>query len=169
MQPRQPDPREGQTQFIGYYGVLAPDFPISDKGFQIIMQWHHPGPNGSPPLTVEASNSELRLTGGERRPFIASIAPVRPGEPINLVLRVTFSADPNRGAVSVWKDGQLVVNGVRPPEGTLYAGDDSAYMKLGMYRSRENAGAATVYVNDVLVGTSFATVSPVNRRFAAPR
>ena len=50
---------------------------------------------------------------------------------------MTFSADPNRGAVSVWKDGQLVVNGVRLPEGTLYAGDDSAYMKLGMYRSRE--------------------------------
>ena len=132
------------------------------------MQWHHPGPNGSPPLTVEASNGELRLTGGEHRPFIASIAPVRPGDPLNLQLRVTFSSNPAVGAVSVWKDGQLVVNGVHPPEGTLYAGDDHAYMKLGMYRSREAPGTATVFVNDVLVGNSLESVSPA-RRGAGPR
>ena len=80
-----PEQREGQTLYFGYSGYLAQNFPISDTKYQIIMQWHHEGDSGSPPLAIHARDNQLILAGGdndEHQAYEQPIGPARADMPV---------------------------------------------------------------------------------------
>jgi hypothetical protein len=67
-------------------------------------------------------------------------------------VRIRFSADPDRGRVSVWRDGRRVLRRWHPPGGTLYP-HLSSYLKIGYYRSPSVPGTGTVYHDNWVVRT----------------
>ncbi|MFC5141117.1 polysaccharide lyase [Actinomycetospora rhizophila] len=151
--PRVPDGREGDVYYYGYRGQLADDFPVDAQRFQIIMQWHHYGDEGSPPVAIAVQDGQLMITGGDddrNEAYQQSIAPIAPGDPIDLIVRIVFSRDPEKGTVDVWSGGRRVVTAFNPPDGTLYDGGD--YMKVGLYRSRDLSDPASLTLDDVAVG-----------------
>lgn len=157
--PRVPDGREGDVYYYGYRGQLADDFPVDAQRFQIIMQWHHYGDEGSPPVAIAVQKGQLMITGGDddrNESYEQPIARIQPGDPIDLIVRIVFSRDPDTGTVDVWSEGRRVVTAFHPPDGTLY--DDGDYMKVGLYRSTDLNDRAELTMDDVAAGRTRAAV-----------
>ena len=153
--PRVPDGREGDVYYYGYQGQLADDFPVDADRFQIFMQWHHYGDEGSPPVAIAVQRGQLMITGGDddrNESYEQPIAAIQPGDRIDIIVRIVFSRDPEKGTVDVWSGGRRVVTAFHPPDGTLY--DDGDYMKVGLYRSRDLDDRAVLTMDDVAAGRS---------------
>jgi len=156
VEPRVPDQAEGDVWFYTYRAGLAPDFPTDTESWQVVLQWHHTGDSGSPPLAVEVKQGRLVLASeGEN---LQDLGPVRGGDRIDLTMRVAFSQDPRRGSVDVWRDGRPVLEGHRPPNGTML--DASNYLKVGLYRATAIDDGGRLWVDDLRIGTTMASVAP---------
>lgn len=154
VQPRIPMQREGDVQYYSYSAVLADDFPTDVTTWQLLLQWHHYGDSGSPPVAIEVRENRLVLSAeGEDR---QDLGPVRGGDRIDLTMRIAFSRDPDRGTVDVWRDGNRVLRDHRPPGGTLL--DQSDYMKLGLYRDESIDEPGRLWLEDLRIGPSLASV-----------
>jgi hypothetical protein len=154
VQPRIPMQREGDVQYYSYSAVLADDFPTDVTTWQLLLQWHHYGDSGSPPVAVEVRDNRLMLSAeGEDR---QDLGPVRGGDRIDLTMRIAFSRDSDRGTVDVWRDGDRVLRSYKPPGGTLL--DQSDYMKLGLYRDESIDEPARLVLEDLRIGPSLASV-----------
>jgi hypothetical protein len=164
--PKVPEFQNGTTMFFGYNGVLADDFPVDADAFQIIMQWHQAGDEGSPPVALHVRQGQIILSGGDNQEhanYDVPVGPARPGQQLNLVVRIAFSDNPQQGSLDVWSGGQHVVTDYHPESGTAY--DQYNYLKVGMYRDPSLDGTARVTMNNVVVGTDLASVE---RELGAP-
>jgi polysaccharide lyase-like protein len=161
IEPDVPGFSEGQTRYFRLTYVLPPSFPTDPQGFQLATQWKNDG-TGSPPLELLVEKGRFVLGGGYGRPggsrlFSTDIAPVVTGTPVEIVVGIRFSSDPDQGRVDVWLDGDRKITDFRPPGGTLYPGR-SSYWKIGLYRDTANASTATVDLLAAAMGTSYDSV-----------
>ncbi|MDD7940801.1 polysaccharide lyase [Actinomycetospora lutea] len=154
MRPRVPDQTEGTTQYYTYVAKLPDEFPAEVDTWQLLLQWHQYGDSGSPPVAVEIRDNRLMLAaeGGD----LQDLGPVAAGDRIDLTMRIAFSRDPDQGSVDVWRDGSPVLQGYRPPSGTLLDGGN--YMKVGLYRDTSVSETGRVWLEDLRVGSSLASV-----------
>ncbi|MDT7742518.1 MAG: hypothetical protein QOE59_1596 [Actinomycetota bacterium] len=154
LQPRTPYLREGNVVYYSYRAYLDPDFPTDVNTWQLILQWHQEGDSGSPPVAVEVRNNRLQLvlTGDDYQ----DLGPVSGGQTVDLILRIAFSQDPDKGTVDVWNGGRHVLNAFHPASGTLI--DDSAYEKVGLYRDRSIDQPARLYLEDLRIGPAMSSV-----------
>ncbi|MDL5157488.1 heparin lyase I family protein [Actinomycetospora termitidis] len=162
---------EGQTRFFRLTYTLPPSFPLDPGGFQLATQWKNDG-TGSPPLELRIEDGKFRLGGGFGRPggsrlFSTDIAPAVTGRPVDIVVGIVFSSDPEKGRVDVWLDGQQRVAGFRPPGGTLYEGKQD-YWKVGLYRDTSNQGTATADLGVARVGETYGSVAGTPTPAPAP-
>jgi hypothetical protein len=154
MRPRVPDQTEGTTQYYTYVAKLPNEFPAEVDTWQLLMQWHQFGDSGSPPVAVEVRQNRLMLAAeGED---LQDLGPVAAGDRIDLTLRIAFSRDPEQGTVDVWRDGDHVLQGYRPAAGTLI--DQGTYMKVGIYRDTSVTETGRVWLEDLRVGPTLASV-----------
>ena len=87
-------PTDGDVQWVRYSAVLDRGFPTTTDQWQLILQWHHDSPDGSPPLALQVTQGQLMMVaGGEDK---KAIGPVAPGQRVDLVMRVVFSRTPGR-------------------------------------------------------------------------
>jgi hypothetical protein len=161
IEPAVPEFSEGQTRYFRLTYLLPPSFPTDPQGFQLATQWKNDG-TGSPPLELRIEKGRFVLGGGYGRPggsrlFATDVAPVVTGRPVEIVVGIRFSSDPDRGRVDVWIDGAQKIAGFRPPGGTLYPGR-SSYWKIGLYRDTGNAATATADLLAAASGTSYDSV-----------
>lgn len=147
-----PREREGDQTWVRYRAQLH-DMPVDTERWQLVLQWHHTGDTGSPPIALEFGRGQLRLAHQGRHH--QDLGPVGPDDTLDLVLRVRFSRDPARGQVDVWRDGRPVLAGYHPPGGTLL--DTANYLKTGLYRARAITDPGTVALTEFAVAT---TASP---------
>jgi hypothetical protein len=154
MRPRVPDQTEGTVQYYTYVAGLPDEFPTEADTWQLILQWHQYGDSGSPPVAVEIRSNRLMLAaeGGD----LQDLGPVAAGDRIDLTLRIAFSRDADQGSVDVWRDGNRVLQGYRPPSGTLLDGGN--YMKVGIYRDTSIKETGRLWVDDLRVGPTLASV-----------
>ena len=147
-EPDVPNFSDGETAFVGYSGTFAEGFPVDTGDWQLIVQFKQPG-TGSPPLAVEVGNSQLRLAnnGTGQKDF----CPVRAGAPFSFRLKITFG-----GAIDAWCGGRQTLSGYRTPSPNV-AG--SAYLKTGIYRNPGISGDSTLFLDDLKIGKSLASVS----------
>lgn len=69
----------------------------------------------------------------------------------DIAMHVHWSTDPEKGYVSVWFDGNLVVN--KAPAQTLVPGDDKVFIQLGILRSLTDA------IEEIYIDNAFETSS----------
>lgn len=155
LRPRTPDATEGNVIYYTYTARLADDFPVDVDRYQILLQWHHYGDSGSPPVALEVRGGQLAVSAeGED---LQELGPVRPGDRVDVTMRIVFSRDSDKGRVDVWRDGRQVLRGFKPSGGTLLDGGD--YLKTGLYRSSSlKDGGARLWLEDLRVGPSLASV-----------
>ncbi len=154
-------PRVGDEQFIRYTAQLSDDFPTDTSSWQVILQWHHTSPNGSPPLALQVTQGQLMMVsnGDDMQP----IGPVSPGDRIDLTMNVVFSDDPGESSVTVWRDGRPTgVTDWSPREGTMST--EAAYLKMGMYRDTGIRQPGSVLVTDLKIGRDAAGIGGIGPR-----
>lgn len=148
------DQTEGDVAYYTYGARLADDFPTDVDNFQVVLQWHQYGSSGSPPIAVEVRGNRVMLASeGEN---LQDLGPVSGGDRLDLSLRIAFSRDAERGRVDVWRDGRRVLRDFHPPGGTLL--DQGNYMKVGLYRATTIQEPATLWVDDLRIGPTLASV-----------
>jgi hypothetical protein len=164
VEPRVPDQYEGQVWYYTYRAALARDFPTDTESWQVVLQWHHTGDSGSPPIALEVKQGRLALASeGEN---LQDLGPIRGGDRIDVSMRIAFSRDPERGSVDVWRDGDHVLERYSPPGGTLL--DQGNYLKLGLYRATRIDEPGRLWVDDLRVGSTMASVAPTGMGSGTP-
>ncbi|MDD7940849.1 heparin lyase I family protein [Actinomycetospora lutea] len=143
------EPVDGDEQYIRYTAHLSDDFPTDTDHWQLILQWHHALPSGSPPLALQVTRGQLYMVSGGDD--MRAIGPVSPGQRIDLTMRVTFAQDPDEGSVTVWRDGRPTgVTNWQPRDGTMST--RAAYLKMGMYRAQAIRENGSIIVTDLKIG-----------------
>jgi hypothetical protein len=117
------------------------------SGHHVILRWENDGP-GSSPVDVRVHDGRFVLHGGDGHPsgsriFSHDLGHAPTGEWTHLAVRVRFSANPEKGHVSVKRDGRTVVANHHPRGGTLYPGQQS-YLKAGLRRDAGTSQSASV-------------------------
>jgi hypothetical protein len=130
----------------------------------VILQWHHEGDSGSPPVALQVTG--WRLVIAAEGQDMQDLGPVRGGDLVALTLRIQFSRDPDQGAVDVWRGGDHVLRDYHPEGGTLL--DRSDYLKTGIYRDRDIDQTGRLWLEDLRVGPTMASVRSPEQSGAAP-
>ncbi|WP_433782867.1 heparin lyase I family protein [Actinomycetospora sp. CA-101289] len=148
------DIREGDHLFFGYSAFLPEDFPVDTSTWQVIWQLHDGGTNTSPPVALEVVDGHLWLANvGDR---VRDLGPVQAGRNLDVQMDIRFEI--GGGEVSVYRGGQQVLQGFRPPRGTMI--DSSDFLKTGIYRDTNGpAEPATIFLNDLKIGDTLESVS----------
>lgn len=154
LEPDTPNQVEGQVQWYTYSAQLAPDFPTDVDTWQLLLQWHHQGDSGSPPVAVEVRGNRLEIAA-EGEDF-QDLGPIKPGDEINLTLRILFSRDSGKGTVDVWRDGRHALKSFKPSGGTLL--DDYNYLKVGYYRDDGIDEFGRLWLHDLRIGPTLDSV-----------
>jgi hypothetical protein len=153
VQPAGSTYKDGDHKFFGYSGYLDKDFATDAQDWQVIWQLHDDGANGSPPVALEVGKGHLWLaTSGNDHD--KDLGPVTPGSDVAVQLEVQFQT--GGGLVNVWRDGKPLVSNYKPAKGTTVDGAD--YLKAGIYRDPSEGKASTLYLNDLKIGDSLASV-----------
>jgi hypothetical protein len=158
---------EGDDLWFAWSTRLSGSFPVNADTWQVITQWKNEG-IGSPPIELKVSRGAYLLDGGAgwpgdtenpspRRGSI-SLGSARPGVWVHWLVHVKFSADPEKGVVSLWRDGKSEVSHRHLPGGTLYP-HAASYLKIGYYRDSTITQDAAVYHDSWKVGTTRRAVS----------
>lgn len=157
------EPTDGDEQFIRYTARLSDDFPTDTDSWQLVLQWHHALPSGSPPLALQITRGQLYMVS--EGDDMQAIGPVSPGQRVDLTMRVKFSQDPDEGSVTVWRDGRPTgVTDWHPRDGTMSTPE--AYMKMGMYRSTSIREGGSIIVTDLKIGRDAAGIGGIGPRRA---
>ncbi|MEJ2888052.1 heparin lyase I family protein [Actinomycetospora aeridis] len=155
------EPTDGDEQYIRYTAQLSDDFPTDTSLWQLILQWHHTSPNGSPPLALQVTQGQLYMVS--EGDDMQAIGPVSPGQRIDLTMRVKFSRDPGEGSVTVWRDGRATgVTDWSPRDGTMST--RQAYMKMGLYRAPAIREGGSIVVTDLKIGRNAEGIGGIGPR-----
>jgi hypothetical protein len=154
--------REGDDYWFSWATRLGSDIQVNSSHWQVFDQWKNAG-IGSPPLELKVSGGMWYLDGGYGWP--GNTNAVRPRLDSRLLGRarlnvwdrwtvhIKFSSRSSTAAVSVRRNGTVVVPGWRPRGGTLYPGLTS-YLKIGYYRDPSINTLGTGYQDRLKVGTT---------------
>ena len=153
-QPEKDTFKDGDHKFFGYSAFLDRNFATDADSWQVIWQLHDNGVNGSPPVAIEVGKGHLWLatSGNDHDKDLGAVAP---GSNVSVQLEVEFKT--GGGFVNVWRDGKQLVSNYTPPKGTTV--DGGAYLKTGIYRDPSEGKDSTLFLNDLKIGDSLASVS----------
>ncbi len=147
---------EGSEYFYRWSVLFPEDYPSHPK-WQLFTQWHQEQLAGTPPLEMYVAGEELRLRAGGHDATDQWTAPLARGTWHDFVLRVKWSADPTVGFVELYHNGDLALP--RTHGATQLPGQKN-YLKMGLYRSKDIAEQGVLYIDDVVMGTTFESVMP---------
>jgi hypothetical protein len=152
--PRLPEYHEGDDVWVHDVSTLH-DLPTGTNTWQLVLQWHQNGDNGSPPVALQAGGGRLRLANVGTD--FQDLGPLGPDDTIDVVLHIHFSRSPDAARVDVWRDGVPKVTNYHPPQGTLLDGGD--YMKIGLYRDPSISQDSSMTTSRLVVGPTDASIN----------
>lgn len=143
--------QEGDTLIVRFVDVLDAGFPVDTDDWQVVLQFKNDG-EGSPPCEIKIGHGQYYLDGNGGA-WHHDIGPATAGEPIDVAVRIVFSADPTASTMDAWHNGVQTLTGALPEgAGTLYEGLGS-YLKTGLYRSTGISDTGTRFLTSLAIGT----------------
>ncbi len=142
---------EGSESWYRWNTMFAEDYPSADT-WQLFLQWHHRGNDGSPPLQFQVRGEEIKMRANKE--FVWS-APLVRGQWNEFLLHVKWSSDPDEGFVELWHNGQLALPKTFTP--TQYPGELN-YLKMGLYRDDKIKEPGVLWHDGLVIGTELADV-----------
>ena len=145
---------EGTEHYYAWSTQFDSSYP-SDNTWQVFTQWHHSGPDGSPPVEMDVVGENISLT--VHGDHVLWLAPLVRGVWHDFVVHVLWSSDPGVGFLELWYDGKKVMG--KNYQQTVYPGQ-YVYMKQGLYRNASIQQTAVVFHDGTVIGTTLADVAP---------
>ncbi len=143
---------EGNERYFSWSTMFDANYPIQNA-WQLFTQWHHSGPNGSPPIEFGIYGSSIKLTRNGSTTLWT--APLVRGKWHKFVAHIKFSASASVGFIEVYYDGVKVM---KKNYATLYPGQTD-YLKQGLYRSASIQPTGVIYHDGMVEGTHLAEVA----------
>jgi hypothetical protein len=152
--PALPEYHEGDDIWVHDISTLH-NLPTDTGTWQLVLQWHQNGDDGSPPIALQAGGGRLRLAnvGSDEQ----DLGALGPNDTIDVVLHIHFSRNPAAAEVDVWRDGMPKVTNHHPPRGTLL--DRGDYTKIGLYRDPAITQASSMTTTRLVVGPTDASIN----------
>ncbi len=144
---------EGSESWYRWHTMFAEDFPSADT-WQLFLQWHHRGNDGSPPMNFSVRGEEIMLRANKE--FIWR-TPLKRGKWFEFLFHVKWSPDKKVGFVELWVDGQLALPKTYVP--TQFPGQLN-YLKMGLYRDEAVGPTGVLWHDGLLIGTKREDVMP---------
>jgi polysaccharide lyase-like protein len=142
---------DGDTLVVAFTDYLEDGFPVDTDDWQVVMQFKNDG-TGSPPCEIKVGHGQYYLDGNNGS-WHYDIGPAVTGQPIDIAVQITFTADPATSVLNAWYDGTQSVTDEHPAgAGTLYSGL-SSYLKTGIYRDTAIGDDGTRYMTSLVIGT----------------
>ena len=148
---------EGNDKWYAWSSMFPSGFPAPNT-WQVFTQWHHSGPDGSPPVEFDVYGETIQLA--HNGDTVLWRTPLVRGVWHDFVVHVFWSS--TKGYVDLYYDGTKVLD--HQATQTLYPGQ-YAYMKQGLYRDASITDVGVVYHDGMVMGTTLADVAPA---LAAP-
>ena len=153
--------REGTEYYYAWSTLWPKDYPMA-AAWQVVMQWHHPGCCGAPPirLVLGCSVQDCGVALPDTLFFIVDgktvwkKAGLRLGEWQDFILHVKWSADRTRGFVELWHNDVLVLP--KRMTRTMFSSSDVNYLKIGLYRDRSIQKTGVLFHDAVTQATTLA-------------
>jgi hypothetical protein len=145
---------EGADRYYAWSTMFDANYP-SNSSWQVFTQWHHTGPNGSPPLELDVNGERILLTS--KGAVSLWSAPVERGVWHDFVLHIVWSGSSSTGLVELWYDGKKALGPLSLA--TLYSGQQ-VYLKQGLYRDANIQQTGVVFHDGMTIGTTLADVAP---------
>lgn len=152
--PRLPEYHEGDDVWVHDVSTLN-NLPTDTRTWQLVLQWHQNGDNGSPPIALQAGGGRLRLANVGTD--LQDLGAIGPDDTLDVVLHIHFSRDSSAAEVDVWRDGVPKLTDYHPPRGTLLDGGD--YMKIGLYRDPAITQDSSMTTTRLVVGPTDASIN----------
>jgi hypothetical protein len=143
----------GSEYYYRWSTMFAPDFP-APATWQLFTQWHHSGPNGSPPVEFVVNNGNILLYCSSREVWRT---PLVRGVWNDFVFHAKWSSSSSTGFVELYHNGKLVL----PKRycATQFSGQTN-YLKVGLYRNDTIGPTGIVYHDNWIMGRSLSDVMP---------
>ncbi len=174
----QPVETEGSDLWYGWAFQIDQQYPITPD-WQVLLQWHS-DIDGSPPLGfyTENNNVVLQTRPNPNAPYtgVTNIwsTPIVKGQWVDVKLHISWSANPNIGAVEIWKNGvkqQFSATPTAQSNGTscvgqqlcgfrnIYPGDAGNRPMVTYYRDANVTGTGVVHHDNFNIATSEAALN----------
>jgi polysaccharide lyase-like protein len=152
--PALPEYHEGDDIWVHDISTLH-NLPTDTGTWQLVLQWHQNGDDGSPPIALQAGGGRLRLAnvGTDQQ----DLGPLGPNDTLDVVLHIHFSRNPGTAEIDVWRDGVPKVTDHHPPRGTLL--DRGDYTKIGVYRDPAITQGSSMTTTRLVVGPTDASIN----------
>ncbi|MDR3404443.1 MAG: polysaccharide lyase [Chthoniobacter sp.] len=151
----------GKDYLVEWSTFIPADFQFDAPQTEGITQIHHGLRTGSPPfmLALRGNHYQVELRGGPKEQIKTIKHPLDNAEADRghwVKWRLHYSPDAigAQAITRVYKNGALVLDAAREPN--AYAGDEKAYLKLGIYKwgwknQPSDVTSRTLYYGDVTV------------------
>ncbi|MEP6668011.1 MAG: heparin lyase I family protein [Chthoniobacter sp.] len=151
----------GKDYLVEWSTFIPVDFQFDGQQTEGITQIHHGMRTGSPPfmLALRGNTYQVELRGGPKEQIKTTKHPLDNAEADRghwVKWRLHYSPDATgaQAITQVYKNDALVLDAVHEPN--AYAGDEKAYLKLGIYKwgwKNQPSGVTsrTLYYGDVTV------------------
>ena len=152
-----PDP-EGATRWYSFSVYLQSPWKFTERSdrWLTLTQWKG-ARTGRPPVALELRKDAWRLGG---KGGADSLGKASVDTWVHFDIGLHFSPDPDVGWAEVWMDGEQVLP--RTHRATLNTKDgetDPAYLKQGIYRSKEWNSTHVAYFGPLTIGTTRESVT----------
>ena len=141
----------GSERYYRWQTLFPGDYPSADR-WQLFTQFHHSGPNGSPPVQFYVRGEQIILAVNNVEVWAM---PLQRGRWIDFIFHAKWSSDPAVGFAELSVDGQLVLPKLMTA--TQFPGEVN-YLKQGLYRDASIAPSASVFHDGMVIGTALADV-----------
>lgn len=137
----------GSERVYRWQTKFPADYPSVDT-WQLFTQFHHIGPNGSPPVQFYVRGEEIILAVDNQEVWTM---PLERDRWIDFIFRAKWSADPAVGFVELYVDDRLVLPKMMAR--TQFPGEEN-YLKQGLYRDAKVSPSASVLLDGMVIATS---------------
>ena len=152
--------KEGDTRFYGWSTYFEPGFPdISNTAHCNFIQWKDG--DGGPPISMSCRKSQIHFDytpGGT----CGWATPMARGGWHDFVVKILHSTSESTGKVSLWHrapgEGSLALKVFNCSESTHGTGTHA--LKQGLYRGDSSPSPASLYQDEMRVGSTFDVVRP---------
>jgi hypothetical protein len=152
---------EGEENYTAVSVFPTAGFPVYNF-WSLVTQFKGPH-TGTPPMQIALQNDTFSIVGSGRispRPSW-KIAALKRGAWNDFIIHAKWSPDASTGWFEVYYQGQLVIP--KTFTSTMYLDNGVAtplFLSVGQYRSLDNSGTSTLYVDAVKVGPTLESVKP---------
>jgi len=146
----------GSEYYYRFSTMFPSNFPNVNR-WQVFLQWHHTGNNGSPPVECYVLLNQMRCRVGGANGKVLWTRPLERNKWQNFIFHLKWSSNASVGFIEMWRNGKKELP--KKYVATQYPGERTI-LKVGYYRDNRVTQTAQIYHDSVVQATRLHDLVP---------